>query len=226
MINNRFNSFKNSIYSAVFRNYCSKVNVSKDSKKWFVENRDLDTLEENVLLRNHENTIPLIRKIISDLEKEKDSGRKELLRTRLEKEFNKLPNDTHPRAIKNGNNTKELLRHDAGSLNLSNALQFSEICKPINLLRTEHLSNFNGHKSYYLAGFIAELEHALIQYSLGVLKKKNFKLLSVPDILPKEVIENCGMQTQGERTQVLIIFFFWVFLNINHIADNISQTVI
>ncbi|CAB0005730.1 unnamed protein product [Nesidiocoris tenuis] len=49
---------------------------------------------------------------------------------------------------------------------------------------------------------LADLEAALVNYSVSVLKSKGFQLISVPDILPREIIEDCGMDTRGPRSQV------------------------
>ncbi|CAH1971676.1 unnamed protein product [Acanthoscelides obtectus] len=50
---------------------------------------------------------------------------------------------------------------------------------------------------------MAELEHALVNYFLeNLIVNHGFELISVPDILPRDVIERCGMKTRGERNQV------------------------
>lgn len=36
-------------------------------------------------------------------------------------------------------------------------LEFSEISKKLNLLRTDHLGNYAGHKAYFLMSDLAEL---------------------------------------------------------------------
>ncbi|CAH1400023.1 unnamed protein product [Nezara viridula] len=80
-------------------------------------------------------------------------------------------------------------------------LTFEEIADNFNLCRTD-VSNFTGSRSYYLLDQLALLEQALIKYTLFKLKELNFSLLSVPDILPRNIIEMCGMETKGERNQV------------------------
>lgn len=45
-------------------------------------------------------------------------------------------------------------------------------------------------------------EQALVRYSVDKLSASGFELISVPEILPPEVIEGCGMNTSGGRTQV------------------------
>lgn len=69
-------------------------------------------------------------------------------------------------------------------------------------LKTDNLTNYCGDRSYYFLGPLAKIEHALVQFTLVKLIKKGFKLVSVPDILPDELISRCGMDTVGERNQV------------------------
>ena len=80
--------------------------------------------------------------------------------------------------------------------------QFHEITKPSGTLRTENLGLVTGHRSYYFLQQLALLEQALIRYTVDILVSKGFVLYSVPDLLSSKVIEGCGMDTKGERTQV------------------------
>lgn len=163
---------------------------------------DWENVERSILLRQHtnKNNIAHLRKLIQNLN---TSNSLEL--TELENELSKLPNVIHPRLWQYGNNAKELINFSADKNIKTTAVEFSELCKQMNIFRIDHLGNYTGHKSYYLLGKLAELEQALIQYTMDELKTNSFKLLSVPDILPKDIIEGCGMQTDGERTQVLTI---------------------
>lgn len=45
-------------------------------------------------------------------------------------------------------------------------------------------------------------EQALIRYTTDYLFEHNFELISVPDLLPAEVIEGCGMAPVAENNQV------------------------
>lgn len=134
---------------------------------------------------------------------EAHSKLKELLR----QELLKIPNKTHPDVlnykeepiiVKNINN-----KRDFGSYK---PLEFSEITRYLNLIRTDRLGYTCGNKSYYFLEELAELEEALIKYSVTKLLKNGFKLISVPDILPSHVIEKCGMSINSDRTQVCICF--------------------
>jgi hypothetical protein len=85
-------------------------------------------------------------------------------------------------------------------------LEFHSIAKDLDLLRTENLGNLTGPRSYYLIKELAQLEQALIHFTVDALEKKGFILYSVPDLLHSRLIESCGMDTKSERTQVKALY--------------------
>lgn len=158
----------------------------------------LDELERNVELRQHRNNLPLIRSLVNQAK----DGNPDIL-SKLHLELEQLPNATHPRLQDYGVEPRELAQYVHRELPPQASLkEFSELARSLNLYRMDHLGNYTGHKSYYLTGQLATLEQAIIQYALQAVTGRGFKLISVPDILPREVIESCGMRTDGERTQV------------------------
>uniref|UniRef100_A0A1A9VC69 serine--tRNA ligase n=1 Tax=Glossina austeni TaxID=7395 RepID=A0A1A9VC69_GLOAU len=163
-----------------------------------IDEHDLHQAEKNILLRRRENNIPTIRNILKRLKLNKTSSEDI---DKLKNELLKLPNDTHPRLWTYEDRPKETLLCDPSKI-ATNYVEFSQACKFNNMLRMNQLGNYTGQKSYYLFGKLAELEQALIRYALSVLKQKQFRLLAVPDILPKHIIEGCGMATDGDRNQV------------------------
>ena len=52
-----------------------------------------------------------------------------------------------------------------------------------------NLKNFCGDRTYYLTGALAQLEQALIQWAVRQLENRGFQLISVPDILHKDIIQ-------------------------------------
>ncbi|RVE52131.1 hypothetical protein evm_003204 [Chilo suppressalis] len=116
-------------------------------------------------------------------------------------ELCKLPNKTHPVVhLREDSN----LVHEINEKRFFNyePLEFSEISRRLNLMRTDKLGNTCGHKSYYFLGNLAELEESLIKYTVSFLLKKQFQLVSVPDILPSKILESCGMNINNDRTQI------------------------
>ena len=69
--------------------------------------------------------------------------------------------------------------------------------------RSEGVKEICSERSYFLTDQLAELEQALVRYTLQRLVREfEFEVVSVPDVLNPSVIEACGMETQGERAQV------------------------
>lgn len=121
----------------------------------------------------------------------------------LYKELAKLPNKTHP-TVKEYTETPQVVheinrKKDFGA---HKPLEFSEITQLLNLMRTDKLGYTCGNKSYYYLGELAELEEALIKYTVFSLLKRKFQLVSVPDILSSNVLQSCGMTINNDRTQV------------------------
>lgn len=180
-----------------------------------LKEEDLNQIEENILRREHSNNVPRIRELLFKINSSQDGDANiNNLQTELLEEFRKLPNDTDKRVLNYGREAKITYLSRASSKGSKEskveqrksqdqlAYEFSVIGKYFNSLRMEHLSNYTGHKSYYLFGMLAQLEQALIRYALAIIKQNGFRLISVPDILPPDIIQSCGMQTEGDRTQV------------------------
>lgn len=80
--------------------------------------------------------------------------------------------------------------------------KFEDIARILSGARLSNLGHVSGERSYYLTGPLAELEQALVQWTVDRLVSRGFSLLSVPDILHPAIIEGCGMKVDGDRTQV------------------------
>ena len=140
----------------------------------------------------------------------------------------KIPNRSDPRLIAYGEtpHVKELLgEKPAWSFSPK---EFHTIAKDLELLRTENLGNLTGQRSYYFIKELAQLEQALIHYTVDTLISKGFTLYSVPDLLRSSFIESCGMDTRSERTQVTltwralsdsILFHLGFFFIVNRSTD-------
>lgn len=171
-------------------------------------------IERLVQSRKTNADLPLIRATLERLQQHSDSATAaaddahEHLHRTLAEQLRLLPNDTHPAArALSGSDEPHLLGHYGGEHSArladgSAARPFADICRRLNILRTEHLGHFTGPKSYYLLQELADLEQALVQFTVAELRRRHFRLVSVPDILPAGVIEGCGMRTTGARNQV------------------------
>ncbi|XP_067001022.2 serine--tRNA ligase, mitochondrial [Anabrus simplex] len=160
-------------------------------------------IEFNILHRKGVGNINKVHELYMRLKNETLSEEeKSIMLKELNDEARKIPNMSYSPLKAYGENPYILkVMNDERKFNFK-PKEFNELAKSLKLIRTENLGNFTGQRSYYLLGELSELEQALIHFSLNSLLKKGFQLVSVPDILPREIIESCGMDTKGPRTQV------------------------
>lgn len=142
------------------------------------------------------------RKGIGDIDKVLEySGNPEKQELFLQ-ELSKIPNCTHPAVIEYGDEPK-LLKECGRKLEFDfEPQEFAELATNLKAIRTQTLGPVTGQRSYILLGDLAELEEALIQYTLRRLMKHGFKLLSVPDIILTKIIKRCGLIVDDGRTLV------------------------
>ncbi|XP_014244780.1 serine--tRNA ligase, mitochondrial [Cimex lectularius] len=156
-----------------------------------------EEIKSRIKRRKGEGDVDLVRKLYSDLSSTGDPS----IRQRLIKEALKIPNKSHPRLL--GLKDEPEVIKTIGDIKQTNfkPKTFEELARKLKLIRTD-TSCFTGSRSYYLIDQLAQLELALVNYSVSKLKRLGFEFISVPDILPKHIIEYCGFNTEGERTQV------------------------
>ncbi|KAM6033191.1 serine--tRNA ligase, mitochondrial [Chlamydotis macqueenii] len=80
-----------------------------------------------------------------------------------------------------------------------------ELGEGLDIIRQRRLSHVSGHRSYYLCGAGALLQHALVRFALAKLLPKGFLPMTVPDLLRGAVFEGCGMQPHASPSPVYTI---------------------
>ncbi|KAM3965258.1 seryl-tRNA synthetase, mitochondrial [Aphomia sociella] len=184
--------------------YWSSVVIPDIDVDYYCNSRNTADIRKNINIRKGIGDIDRVLALYNQLTSisKSDSSHESLNRVLL-KELSLLPNKTHPLVQKYDESPKIIqeLNHkiDFGS---HAPLEFSDITRRLNLMRTDKLGHTCGHKSYYFLGELAELEEALIKYTITTLLDNNFHLVSVPDVLPRYVLESCGMSVNSDRTQI------------------------
>uniref|UniRef100_A0A452R7X6 serine--tRNA ligase n=1 Tax=Ursus americanus TaxID=9643 RepID=A0A452R7X6_URSAM len=69
-------------------------------------------------------------------------------------------------------------------------------------LSPRRLSHVSGHRSYYLRGAGALLQHGLVNFTLNKLIHRGFTPMTVPDLLRGAVFEGCGMTPNANPSQI------------------------
>ncbi|XP_055630422.1 serine--tRNA ligase, mitochondrial [Toxorhynchites rutilus septentrionalis] len=172
---------------------------------YLLNRANVDAIQYNIEHRKGVGNIQLVHELSDRLGAliASDVNKRKVLNDQLQAELRKIPNRTHPEVLGYGDKPRLVRNYgEKPTFDGSKIFEFAEMAKKMNIFRMEKLANFTGHKSYYLTGELAELEQALIRYTITKLLANNFKLITVPDILPARIIESCGMSTHGERNQV------------------------
>lgn len=173
------------------------------------DEKTINEIEEAVKIRKSRGSIQLLRHHYKNFINESDSGKRENSRLKLITELKKFPNSTHPTVLNYGPDADKVELYSFGDLHdnpLPNFLSYAELGQMSGTIRIDKLGNFAGPGSYYFMDSMAEMERALIQYTTDILLKEGFEYIVVPDILPAELIEACGMQVEGQ-SQVIYLKF-------------------
>lgn len=163
--------------------------------------KNYEVIESNINSRKGTGSIKMFKELLSKYNRA-ESQEKAELKKKLVSEALKIPNRSDPRLHTYGD-APHIVEAPGQKPDWSFPPQeFHTIARNLDLLRTENLGNLTGPRSYYFIKELAQLEQALIHFTVDALKKQGFTLYSVPDLLHSSLIESCGMDTKGERTQV------------------------
>ncbi len=96
----------------------------------------------------------------------------------------KLPNRTHPDAPFHMDDEPKLValigRKPTFNFPVKSHIELGE---NLNIIRIKNLGHITGHRSFFLKGAAAMLEHALIHFTVDRLLSRGFRALSVPDLV-------------------------------------------
>ncbi|XP_028642026.1 serine--tRNA ligase, mitochondrial [Grammomys surdaster] len=115
----------------------------------------------------------------------------------------RLPNQTHPDTPVGDESQARVLRvvgdKPAFSFQPRGHLEIGE---KLDIIRQKRLSHVSGHRSYYLRGAGALLQHGLVNFTLSKLVSRGFTPMTVPDLLRGAVFEGCGMTPNANPSQI------------------------
>lgn len=202
-----FNNFINLLSNKFYYSLLSSLHpFSEIEKKSMVIKKILDSKFQESLKINaqgnydKQNFYDLVLKFA----KLKDTNTQEIreIENQLYESYLKLPNISHNRPM--GDESKSITIDTFGEKTDLNYKPKSiiELGERIKSLQIRNIAKGTGPRSFYLLKEFADLEKALINFTIDILIKKGFNILSVPDLLQTSDIESCGFKTIGPRTQV------------------------
>ncbi|XP_063477260.1 serine--tRNA ligase, mitochondrial isoform X4 [Symphalangus syndactylus] len=115
----------------------------------------------------------------------------------------KLPNQTHP-DVPVGDESQARVLHVVGDKPVFSFQPRGhlEIGEKLDIIRQKRLSHVSGHRSYYLRGAGALLQHGLVNFTFNKLLRQGFTPMTVPDLLRGAVFEGCGMTPNANPSQI------------------------
>lgn len=131
------------------------------NEKFLLDEKNKEIINENARLRKGVGNINLVHEINGKLkELDKRDNRYDAMNKELQDELRKIPNDTHPK-VRDLVEPKVVALFNEMPVFSYEPKEFSEIGRSLNLLRTGHLGNFSGNKTYFLMSDLAELVIAI-----------------------------------------------------------------
>lgn len=192
---------------------CPPVSLPQPRLDWdyLTDPANLATIQRNIGLRKNKADIQRVQELYKEIylnddihELKSEQGRK-MTQDNLLTAGLAVPNMCPASVIELGKENRTIYEQDFTKPEFK-IRTFEEIARILSGARLKNLGLLSGEKSYYLTGPLAELEQALVQWTVDMLVARGFSLLSVPDILHPDIIEGCGMRVEGERTQVTRAF--------------------
>jgi len=177
---------------------CPDVNTASPELNWnFITNpANFEKISKNIQLRKSSASIKEVTELYRKYFPLGETMEPALLSASV-----KLPNMCSDRVLDMGSENK--LVYEKPFTNPSFKLRkFEDIARILSGAKLNNLGLLTGERSYYLTGVMAELEQALIHWTVDKLMQHNFSLISVPDLLHPDIIRACGMNVDGDRTQV------------------------
>jgi len=188
---------------------CPEVTITKPELDWdyLTDPNNLVKIKENIKCRkssaNIQEAVDIYKEIYlnTDIDNIKSETARELIRDKLLKAGLALPNMCADRVLEMGDQSSLVYENTFTNPEFK-LRKFEDIARILSGARLSNLSLFSGERTYYLTGPLAELEQALIQWTVDQLVTEGFSLVSVPDLLHPSIISSCGMAVHGDRTQV------------------------
>jgi len=172
---------------------CPKLELPEISldKQFYLDPSNIEAIKQNIKARNSDADIECAHRLLAEGRDAKE----------VEAELVKCPNMSHPKVA---DLLEPHLCFQRDFIPPEHKIRsFDEMSRILGgALRMQNLTHLCGERSYYLTGVLANLEQALIHWAVQELTNKGFNLISVPDILHSDIIKRCGMNVDGERTQV------------------------
>lgn len=139
---------------------CNEIKAEFDLK-YLTNPANYNEIQLNIKNRKGVGNIEQVHDLINQLNQLNDKSVRDNVQKQLEIALKAIPNQTHPNIVEYG------APMEIGSIGSKRNFNFkpktfADLCKNLNVLRTNQLGNFTGSKSYYMMNDLVELVSSLI----------------------------------------------------------------
>ena len=188
---------------------CPPVSLSRPQLDWDLlsDPNNLEKIRENIKLRKSSACIDKVMELYkeiylnTDIHDMKSDIARDAINDNLLAAGLAVPNMSADRVMQMGDNPTLVYEKPFTNPEFK-VRKFEDIARILSGARLSNMTLLSGERTYYLTGIMAELEQALIQWTVDQLVQVGFSLVSVPDLLHPSIISRCGMAVEGDRTQV------------------------
>lgn len=140
----------------VLQNVHRVISNFKPDWDYLTNPENVQEIANNIQIRKGVGDIVAVHRLLSTLQSTNSKEKQDSLKKRIDLEMLRIPNKTHPN-VRPLEDPKDIQYYNHMPNFPFKPNHFHEIAQKNKLLRMEHLSNFTGHKSYYLMADLAEL---------------------------------------------------------------------
>ncbi|KRY40535.1 Serine--tRNA ligase, mitochondrial [Trichinella spiralis] len=116
-----------------------------------------------------------------------------------------IPNDTHPEAPVGDESVAKIIHTNGSKPIFTFKPLFGEDIAVKFKILWQDVGFCCGEKAYFLYNQLAILELALIRFCRDRLRSSGFEEVVVPDVIPKRIVENCGLMNRTDKEIVYSI---------------------
>ncbi|XP_052768540.1 serine--tRNA ligase, mitochondrial-like [Mya arenaria] len=170
--------------------------------EYLLDEKNRDVIRKNVANRKGVGDIDRVVELWKRLNEEPKPDIQEKLKIAFLTAASEIPNTSHPESPV-GDEDESRQVELIGAPRVEDGLKsIVELGEHLGMLRVSNVNMTTGPSTYYFTDQLAQLEQALVTFTIKFLLNKGFELVSVPDLLHPHVIEGCGFKTSGDVAQV------------------------
>jgi len=117
-----------------------------------------------------------------------------------------VPNLTHPDVPIGGEEDFKVLATEGKPPEFDfEPKDHEELMTALDLIDFERATKVTASKFFFAKNELVELNHALMQYGMDIVKKHGFKLIETPDLAKDSILEGIGFNPRGPEAQIYSI---------------------